>query len=337
MLRDFMELYRPISYLLSFLFGYYMAKDSTSISNYIGRYRILLFSVFGIVLLAILSFMLFDVFGKYILSFYTKDHNVFTRRLTGTFNNPYDFAFVALLPFCYAFISYLRLGNYRMLLIALVSLLAVILSQSKAGFLSLIFCFSLIYLFYPFVFSIRKISVAQMGRLLVLPVIGGIASISFILYMGDQISYLMDGINKLLEGQGDKSTNIRILQVEFVINSFINHPYKLFFGFGPSKATVEFLEMLPLLYLYRYGILGLVILGYWIAWGTFICYTKAKLENVETMKLIYFATFTWFASVLTSGIGNNVIDQSRVSFIYFCLIGFFTYSLPRHRLLCKII
>ncbi|MCF2948430.1 hypothetical protein L0668_09955 [Paraglaciecola aquimarina] len=333
--RDTMELYRPFYYLLSFLFGYYVAKDSTSISNYILRHKILIYSVSGTIVFALISFLFFEQIGKNTLPLYTKEHNVLTRRLTGTFNNPYDFAFVAILPFAYAFIRYLRDGSFRFLLMALISLMAIVLTQSKAGAISIVFSIAIVYFLYPFIFHHKATNLAQMRRYIILPVLTFIGLASIVIYFGEQISYLIEGIIKLLGGNGDKSTNIRIEQIKFVLQHFSDEPHRLLLGFGPNKNKVEFLEILPLLYFYRYGVMGLLILSYWVIYSLSISYKMAKSANNEELKIISFSMFVWFSTTITAGIGNNVIDQSRVSFIYFCLIGFSTYSLSKRKLICK--
>lgn len=320
MVRDVFELYRPFSYFLFFVFGSYLSLNRKKI---ISNYNIVVFSVLGIVFLGVISYFLFDPIGRNLLPFYTKEHNVLSRRITGTFNNPYDFAFVALLPLCYFFLKYVSFGGMKNLFFIALCAVSIVLSQSKAGVISLAFCFVVILCLYPMFFKLGKIK--KTFRFFLLPALVILIFSYFLIFYGSEITYLVNGLAKISSGAGDKSTNIRLDQVNFVFDAFAESPLRLFFGFGPRKGEEQLVEILPFLYLYRYGFAGLFLLGYWLVLGFVTSYQAIKLSD-ESEKIIYFSLFCWFLAVITAGMGNNVIDQSRVSFIFFSLLGFSTQS-----------
>ena len=93
---DVYELFRPVYYLVCFLYGFNLIRLNTvSVDTYI---KYMSFAILFTAFFSLLCIVFINSFGLNIISFYAKYSLIPNLRFTGTFQNPYDFAFISALP-----------------------------------------------------------------------------------------------------------------------------------------------------------------------------------------------------------------------------------------------
>ncbi|CAK0749907.1 conserved membrane hypothetical protein [Gammaproteobacteria bacterium] len=316
-IRDLFELYRPVLYYASFLFGYSLYKTN---QNILSSLKLVILFSFVTILFSFVCYIFFDQFGKQLLLFYTKEQNINARRLTGTFNNPYDFSYIIILPFAYYYLKFIIQGGVLYALVMMLCLISILFSQSKAGIISLISAGFLVFALVPFMFRLKSLGALSYFRFWIAPFfIMFLFSLILILY-GDQITYLIDGLLAISEGT-DSSTNTRLHQIQYVIDSISDNSIYIFFGYGPNKQDVDILENLFLLYFYRYGLFGILLILVWIFYPVIVL-IKILRETIDVEnKIIFLGCMIWFLCLIPSGLANNTVDQARISFAYFFIAG----------------
>lgn len=314
---DVFELFRPIFYFSSFLFAYLLVKLQLIKAESIIR----LFAIF-ITLTAVFSLvniLFFDVFGRDVMGLYAKDTLLPGRRFTGTFQNPYDFAFIGTLPLAYFLIQFITKGGGKYLLVIGILFITILFGQSKSGAATFLAVTGLILLLLPLYVNKHK-SIGNLKfflRLSLIPMLFiSFVSVIVLLY-SDQFVYLINGLSRL-SGGGDHSTQIRLMQGELALQMLNDNWINLIFGFGSYKSYNLMFESLYSLYIFRYGLISLLLLFSWILLPIILLVAHKKMDVQSTYKLVLLCAFI---AVIPSGIGNNVIDQSRIPFIFFSLIG----------------
>lgn len=316
-LSDLFELFRPVFYLALFMLGYNMIRlGLLNVNKAISLFSffILLTAIFSLI-----NIIFFEQFGRLVMSFYVKDTLLPSRRFTGTFQNPYDFAFIGVLPLAYYLFRFLSKGSFKYIIAVGVILTTALFGQSKAGFITMLIVLTQVLLFYPLCAHPNKTlsNKSVLIRFLSLPFIFIMVAIYVYIEFGDKFSYLINGIIALSSG-GDRSSNIRLEQIFLAYDMLSSDIVNLIFGFGSYKHSGLMFESLYPLYFFRYGMFAILFFAFWIILPLIlVTFFKSKaLSNPSRLIL-----FTFFFAVLPSGMGNNIIDQNRIPFIYFFLIG----------------
>lgn len=134
------------------------------------------------------------------------------------------------------------------------------------------------------------------------------------------LNYLINVLSAMASG-GDTSTNLRLSQIDFVIDRFGCARVDSFFGFVPDKGGLENLENLFFLYFYRYAVLGLVFFVLLVLFPMiFSVLILSRWLSVNGVGF-FVPMLAWFLCVIPAGFANNVIGQVRINFIYFFLFG----------------
>lgn len=316
---DVFELIRPVFYFSSFILGYMvLSKNLASLEELIEivvRFT-LLSIIFGFLCLLFKS-----GFGGSIISLYVKDSLINSSRFVGTFMNPYDFAILFSMAFSYYFIAYIKDGKISSVLSISALMVALALSQSKNVFATFIYSFFIVSLLYNFFVDDDYVKKRVVSNARILLVFFLILSFSVFVYLNFkmELSYLVNGIRKIMEGSSDKSTSIRVQQFAFLIDILVNQPTNLILGHGARKNTGLMFESLYSLYIFRYGILGIVlILFYSLVPSYFLAFELKKNQIKPTSALVL---LVFFSSVLIAGVGNNIVDQARISLPFFLILG----------------
>lgn len=172
-------------------------------------------------------------------------------RAPGTFEWVYSLCFVSvfLLTYCGFGLSFGG-KKYKLIepLLFFLYLLIVALSQSKAGYISLIF--TLIYGIYLDRILRGQFNLKLLGLLLTF--------ISFILILSYfsriELSYIVNFIETISSGELDPSSSYRKLQIELALTQGLDNWYR---GV-PINENMLIIENAYFDYLYRYGITGLI-------------------------------------------------------------------------------
>ena len=325
--RDFFELYRPVLYFLVFLFSYLYFTGEKRIFHF---EKILLYIFLVLVVLGLNHY--FRVFDN-ISELYTKSHNIKTRRVAVPFVNPYDYAFFMLFFVYYFFMKFLFHRSYYIVFF-MFSVVMFVLPQSRsvaAGSLVGFFVIIPIVLTYTG-FNIKKFKIKSklmtFYSFLLCVVVGFIASIPLLI---ENFPYLTGQFIRLLEsGDVGGSAGTRIEQFLFALNKAGSSPWIMFFGNGPAKDEMEFVESIYNYFFYRYGLIGTFLYFYILSLA---CYLSFKLVGYYGYKNtnfgLLFSILVFFLTIPILSIGNNFTEQARISFFYYVFLGLIAASYYR--------
>lgn len=319
--RDFYELYRPVLYILVFIFSYISFRDE---DNY-KHFEKLLIIVFCLLLMFGLNhfFRCFD----FISELYTKSHNLSSRRVSVPFANPYDYAFfMSFFVFYFMFKTLLHRVVYFPLFFLAILLLLLTQSRSVAGGMLV----SLIVIV-PAIISFMGMRITNNEFLMhkgvvfmyVVLVILVLSIYYFFQLLLDNFSYLTGQFVRLLErGEIGNSGQIRINQFNFALNKASDHLLIMLFGNGPAKAEMEYVESIYNYLFYRYGLVGLLLYFSILGSSIIMCLKIVRALRLSSeLSALFLAILVWLITIPILSIGNNFTEQVRTSFFYYSIIG----------------
>jgi hypothetical protein len=319
--RDIFELHRPVFYILVFTFTYLSFR---TVADFIKYEKLLQFSFFIFIIAAYLQF---NHLTPEILGLYTKMHNIDSGRVSVPFHNPYDYAFIMTFFNFYFIISYIIDGKKIKLLYFLISILLLLTTQSRALLSAFIFGFIIIlpiviiYLnFYKFKeLKLNKI-IIRFNIIFISTILLGILSIALVI---EYFPYIVYGFTQLIEGERLNSASERLEQLLFAIDSSSKNPILFLIGHGPSKEIMQYVESYYAYGFYRYGIFGLFTL--FILPVLLVIYLLIRVLKVigadHKSYSLFLTVLVWFLVLPLSSIGNNFIEQLRISFFYYSLLA----------------
>ena len=253
--KDFLEIHRPILYILTFYLPFLIKWDLSVYYKYIK----ILFVIF--VFFVFLSINSSLSLSPEITGWYNSATHMHRSRFSGTFPNPYDFGYILLLPFFVSFINILSKSKTRIKLIyyfiLIFSVLMLIGTQSRTSFLGLLIGF----LYIIFLFSILLIKFQNLRFLKIILYFILIVTIAVpIIYIAynnlrDNYNYLFVGIESFLLSGRTGSTDVRLVKFNEMIESFSGIS-DIVIGNGVSKGEMPNPESSYLLYPFRYGLYG---------------------------------------------------------------------------------
>jgi hypothetical protein len=119
---------------------------------------------------------------------------------------------------------------------------------------------------------------------------------------------------------------MRLEQMDYVIK---NLDSRVLIGNGPSKGIKDVFEIQYILYLFRYGLLGLFFTITIIFLAFF--YSK-KVYNIYRNKMIsikeiafYKSFYIWSTILFIASFGNVFIEQIRISYFFYFNLGYMIY------------
>jgi hypothetical protein len=322
--RDFYEFYRPIFYILTFIFSFfYFSKDSRC--NFLEN---LLFFIFIITVLFGLN--QFFRFNDWLTELYTKPHNISSGRISSPFVNPYDYAFFMSFFVYYYFTKFL-LYKYYYFFLFIISTIMLVLPQSRSILVGFLVGFFIIV---PLFLTIKGVNLKKLTlskRLI------PFYSIIFLLicliillipYLIENFGYLMGQFIRLFEdGEIGGAANTRLNQLTFALSKAVDNPFIFIFGNGPAKNEMEYVESIYTYLFYRHGILGITIYFYFLFISIFYLFRILKKMDVKLENYtLFLALLFWFVTIPFLSIGNNMTEQVRSSFFYYMLSGFIAAS-----------
>lgn len=212
----------------------------------------------------------------------------------------------------YLFIAFSRLlsstsrHSVGTALIVILAFLLIIFTQSRSGFLAgllLIVSWSIIFASrYFFVYLICLFSITFLFFVYI-----------DYQYVLDSLPYLVYGIENYILGffsavNEANSLGARVSQLDWVLE----HNKMILFGSGIGKGYNEYLESLPALYYYRYGLIGLSL--YFLLWAALPIQSLRGAKNIGLYLCFLF-------SLLVLSMSSVITDQFRMIPIAYLFLG----------------
>lgn len=316
---DLYELHKPFLHFLSFTAPFAFVTRLADVER---TGRLLRWCFAGIVSISILQALGVPGLGE----LYTKEANLQAGRVTAPFGNPYDYAFVMSF-YVYFFSLRYATRNHRVSFVwALLAMGLVTVSQSRtnvivlAGALVVLVPFALVIDRWP---SLRRLGLPTAFRKYGLIAATAAAGAVFVItFFGDDIRYLIGGIERLLvEGQ-QSSLNERLRQLDVILESASADIRVALFGNGVSKSVMPLVESTYAFFLFRYGFVGFVVVFVLPLAITLWVLGRLLAQVQQRDKYMAMSIFVWFAALPVASIGNNFTEQPKLSFLFYFFMGF---------------
>jgi hypothetical protein len=326
-IRDFYEFHKPVLYI--FIFSsiyilYYKNPENIDFTK-------IIYLIF--VILVFFAYMQTNHYRTFSLLYI--DNIIYnSNRLTAPFGNPYDLAFVTIF-FCIFFFYKYIFFSLKFLIPFMISLWMLLETGSKAN----AFAFLIIFIiFIPIIIIFSNIQFKKkfflLSHFIIIPVIYD--SFNFSEMLSRNYSMIYDQFLQFFnEGDIGNSGNTRIEQLNLIFERAINNPSLALFGNGPSKGLElgfyksgdiyysEHLESAFAYIMYRYGFVGILFFStvYLIIFRLLLINNK-NLDKFNDYKIFNLSFLTWHIFMIFSSIGGIYIEQPRVSFFFYLLLGF---------------
>ena len=321
-MRDIFELHRPFYYGLIVIVSMILWNNDHLFHKYI--ISTLTFITFIEITLAFLHPIRIPLIQE-ILMFYTKTPNALGYRSTGTFGNPYDFG-VIMIFFTFLLLQRFKFEKkYFFAILLTLSFFGILLSQSKTALFIFIFCS--IYSFSLSIFINNNIkSLSKYFFALVSVMFLGIFFYQEIYIFYTEKFIYMDkafDLNRVIRKSFQEGN--RLYDLFWVLERYSNaNLLDWLFGLGIGKGIYDDIEFGYAIYLYRYGIVGL-ILYLSLLISTFRislkAYLRSKNKNMKNYEKLFFSFHIWSCGLIFGTLANNFIDQPRITFLYFTILG----------------
>ena len=323
--RDIFEIHRPFLYFLTCLFGVHLSCWSKA-----QRVKLFKFVFFILTILSVISILQYFGYLQEFTALYSKRVNVISGRGVGTFVNPYDLSFVLILPVIFSLI-YIYTNNFISIYLVciIICILGLLATQSKTGLIVVLFSLFLA-LLSGLILNVKRKNNISYIRVLISFVFITILCYSIVYYLDvdylmRNFSYLFVGLSEFASGDNN-SFNIRMLQVSSVLDSK-NTVMEVIFGNGVQKGNMDIIENEYLLYYYRYGVVGVIILFITllspIASSLYVLKNNVLKSNDKDWEFIFIIScFIWCIVTLVALITNAYIDIIRTQFLYYTIVGY---------------
>lgn len=315
-LSDLFELHRPVFAALIFITTLLIRWDDQSVTR-VARAYIVIVSL-------VAAYSIFEALGGHVAQqvstlLYKSDKAVLVGKATGPFGGTYVLAAFMLFGLVYSSALFLYLRQYRYLFFASLALLALFLSQSRAGAIALVVLGLSVMLFYwaygNFRYKVRFYLGAAAALLLLLVILDSV------LPLFQNLPYLYNGIERLLargiDPDGAGSFNERYRQLVFAIQSQDDVPL---IGVGIGKGYARLLESYYALYFYRYGAVGIVLSL--IIFATFFylgvrCYNIAIRNGQRQNAAFFVALHLWMYAFPILSLSSAFHDQGKFAVFFY--------------------
>lgn len=314
---DLLEVPRLLMYSVLFLTGYLIDWKRSDITKYI-ILPIFFFTTIEIIL----------AFGQYvrfeplmiILRWYSSTRLLSTTRVVGTFGNPYMFAIYLILPLSYC-THYLLISSNRILrlisiVLSLLTTLMILFTQSRSV---------LIVLFGTSIYMGIALLLTSRDRFIRYLIFGMFITLvsSILLLLFIDLTYLSRGVQTILRRgiTNVPAAKSRFETYQFAISLFLQRPW---IGWGPAKTVIPYIENNYILYLFRYGVFGLILfvtLLFHFFTVSFRRYNHMAQDNSNIIPSFYFSIHIWIVSLIAGSLTNDFIANPRIYPILFLLFG----------------
>ena len=320
-IRDFFELHRPIYWIIIFSTGYFYFSKSFQ-EPVIRRVIICIFLI-----CAIMGICQFLQVNHTFFNIYIKSENYFAFRIAAPFTNPYDYGFVMIFMSLYFMCLFLNSGKPIYFILIILSVALIILTQSRSALLAFVLAnILLLPLFASFVYgSIFRGRLSRVDLLIILvPLLIISIGLIAILTFQDDLRYLVRGFMKIAANPlYNGVTGSRIDQISYILSTITQNPILVLFGNGPAKGEMDDVESIYNYFVFRYGVIGLIVGFLFPAlYSSYCSKIVANTYAYRSNEYIFFRFLQfWFLIVPLISNASNHTEQIRISFFYTLLLG----------------
>jgi hypothetical protein len=313
--RDFYELHKPVMFIFIVFFGFFIF----SVDKIRERFsKVLLLSFIVISILAGFQLAQFNQFSL----LYTGANVVNSNRLTVPFGNPYDFAFILVFFLFYFIVNFVYKRSIFYFIAIFLSSYFLIKTGSRSVFTSFVVVFLFVFPFVIYKLKLPiKIKTFFFFSFFFLLAVFTINIDTFI----NENPFLMGQFVQFFEsGDIGSSAGERLKQFIFAMDKAADSIPIFLIGNGPSKYEMEHVESSYTFIFYRYGIVGFFIYLFiylFIVFKLFKMVFKYLALYIED-KIILTSALLWFISMPISALGNMFIEQPKLSFFYYLIMGY---------------
>lgn len=312
--RDYLEPFRPLIYLLYFIFPIVLFYSDVLIVLFLRKL------LFICALLDIIKFSpLFVPFLKLYSPFEFGEINYI--RVAGTFGFCYNYGYILLFFFLYTLSEKIILKKKT---IYLLILFVLILGTGSRSIIVTFFTSVFLYLLFFTKGFFRKILYLLLSLLFVFVLYFSLKDIDSPI-IESTIGYTERLFLALFDGGSDGSLVTRQSQFDIVLDNLRQNP---FIGNGPLKKISDPIEILIGYYLSSWGIIGTICYVVLILSFLFYSYKCIKLSD-NFVSAFSKANFLWLLLLPIAGMSSPLVDQVRVFNIFFLIQGL-QYSFYRN-------
>ena len=256
-LRDIFEIHRPFYYVLITIVSMIVWNNDKIFHKNI-------ISILTLIAIVEIIFAFLHPnripFIQDILMFYTKTPNALGYRATGTFGNPYDFGIIMIFFTLLIFQRYKFEKKYIYLILAILCFIGMLLSQSKTALFIFIFCsvYS-ICLSILINYNIKYLS-RTIFMLISLTAVGVLFYQEIYFFYTEKFIYMdkVFDLNRVMRKSFQYGN--RLYDLFWVLERYSNaNILNMLFGLGIGKGIYDDIEFGYAIYLYRYGLVGLIL------------------------------------------------------------------------------
>lgn len=313
---DLFEFYKPLYALVIVSATLLIRWDDRAVGRLVNAYLII-FALIGL-------YCLFEVAGGQTANqvsnlLYRSDKAVLVGKATGTLGITYLHASFMLFGALLAAALLLHLGKIRYLVIAALSLLAILFSQSRAAIIALATLVACVFLTYWAYRNFRHKGAFYL--LFGAVVVTTYLALDRILPLFENLPYLYGGIELLLErgvepdGQGSFSK--RYQQILFAVESHDTIPL---IGVGIGKGYARLLESYYALYLFRYGGVGIALsLAIFFAFYflSLKAFNRAIGAGQRRNACFFIALHLWMYALPVLSLSGTIHDQGKFMVFFY--------------------
>ncbi len=312
-IRDFFELHKPVLYMLTVVFSFYVFNLNNSLIE-----KLLLKAFIVISILGFIQLLHYDQFS----ALYTGLNVVASNRLTIPFGNPYDLAFVLLFFVFYFLMKIVYNKSFKFLFLAILALYLLISTGSRSVSLSFLMVFILVYPFFILRLNIKK-KTKRAVLLIYLSTIG-LFIVNIEVFIKENPFISGQYVQFVESGSIGDSATVRLDQFIFAFDKSNESFLTPLIGNGPSKNEMEHVESAYTYIYYRYGIIGFILYMFVYIYVLISLYKLIFRRSNQFIKdnSTLTALFLWFLTMPISAIGGMFIEQPKVSFFYYLMIGY---------------
>ncbi len=318
-LNDNFELLKPVSVSIILIVFSMKKLESFDFRKYIMSLEVIFVAL---IIIGYLQYFLWDELKNFFFFFTTRQERiVLHKKAIGTFHTTYPYGFVMLFSSIFNFISFIFLKKKKHLLLFLFSTVAVLLSQSRTQLLTL-FSFLLLFCIFYLVqkkFPNKKIVLLIAGFFLfiLIPIIA--TNLSF---FDENFHYVVWGFSSLINKglAGHSSAGIRLKQFSKAIQFQDQFPL---IGKGIGKGYIPGLESFYSLYLYRYGLSGMLLYIFSMFYIIIDSYKLAKASIFTNPKISAFLlSLCFFILLLPLSLFSSAMTEfPKIDLFFYSMVG----------------
>ena len=320
LLRDLYEIHKPVLHVLCFSLPFLIAVRFDD--GFLDRLLTFCFFIMlGFGWMGVLQL------SPTIASLYAGEAVAFRSRLSIPFTHPYNAGFVHSFFVFFFLFKFLITRKFRYIPYVALATATLVVAQSSGAFLGFLIAAFIgipIAVFLDNYEKFLKLRIEKYVLVLVFLTLMMIAAVMFVFehFSGHHfISYLWRGLTNLASGDWNiKSITNRLEKLQWTLWLANDSGWIAFFGNGVSKSVLADLETTYTFFLFRYGLVGLVVIFLLPVLASMYLLARVLISFDPAWKYYPLALFAWMVNAFGVSVSNTATEQPRVSLLfYFCL------------------